>query len=54
MSQVTDLPFYHVILASEDIFDRLFGAIALSYPPFLLMILVQDFMLINNHIETWV
>ena len=24
MSEVTDLPFYHVILASEDIFGRLF------------------------------
>ena len=23
-------------------------------PPFLLMILVQNFMLIKNHIETWV
>ena len=30
------------------------GAIALSYPPFLLMILVQNFMLIKNHIETWI
>ena len=30
------------------------GAIALSYPPFLLMILVQNFMLIKNHIEIWV
>ena len=27
---------------------------ALSYPLFLLMILVQNFMLIKNHIETWV
>ena len=30
------------------------GAIGLSYPPFLLMILVQDFMLVKNHIEIWV
>ena len=30
------------------------SAIALLYPPFLLMILVQNFMLIKNHIETWV
>ena len=30
------------------------GAIAVSYPLFLLMILVQNFMLIKNHIETWV
>ena len=33
---------------------RKIGGIALSYPPFLLMILVQNFMLIKNHIETWV
>ena len=30
------------------------GAIALSYPNFLLMILLQNFMLIKNHIETWI
>ena len=30
------------------------GAIALSYPPCFLMILVENFMLIMNHIETWV
>ena len=28
--------------------------IALLYPPFLLMILVQHFMLNINHIKTWV
>ena len=30
------------------------SAIALLYPPFLLMILVQNFMLIKNHVEIWV
>ena len=30
------------------------GAIALSHIPFLLMILAQNFMLINNYMETWV
>ena len=30
------------------------SAIALLYPPFLLMILVQNFMLLKNRIETWV
>ena len=30
------------------------GAIAFSYHLFLLMSLVQNFILINNHIETWI
>ena len=39
----------------KKLFLCFFGAIALSYPPsFLLMILVQNFMLIKNHTETWV
>ena len=38
-----------------SLYSSHFGAIALSYHPrFLLMILVQNFMLIKNHIETWV
>ena len=41
-----------IIIIIDDKVKRL-GAIALSYPPFfLLVILVQNFMLTKNHIET--
>ena len=49
--------FSNILGIKITVFDfsiTYFGAIALSYPPFLLMILVQNFMLIKNHIETWV
>ena len=44
-------------IANPELGDRkqtIFGTIALLYPLFLLTILVQNFMLIKNHTETWV
>ena len=39
----------------RNLHENWVGAIVLLYPPsFLLIILVQNFMLIKNHIDTWV
>ena len=45
-----DMVFYHIVWFLNHL--QISGAIALSYPPFLSMILVQNSMLIKNHIET--